>query len=71
LGLITIECEGYTETHIESRGGNYVTICGLDGHSDSTVEQKILKASKVKVDCAACVDIWNDCNRVKPKQIMN
>ncbi len=61
MKLVTIRCNGKTETHLPHHNGNYATLCGMDGDDDHyIVSQSTISTPKgAKVNCKDCFDVWD------------
>ena len=61
MKLVTIKCNGATETHLPHQNGNYATLCGMDGDDEEAgVNQATVRTPKyAKVNCQDCWDIWS------------
>ena len=67
--LVSIRCDGVINTHIFC-GGNYLTICGVDGDDeDKACSQETLRKTGKTVDCSVCIGLWRKCRTIKLSQI--
>jgi len=68
--LISIKCAGTIKTHIIDSTDNYATLCGMDGDDPHPgVDQRIMPATGVQVDCPQCVGIWKMAHKIHREQI--
>lgn len=64
LKIVTLEG---TAVHFDS-GCNDYTLCGLDTMGDPRLGIEEPKVVKAKVDCQACIRIYEFCRKIKPSE---
>jgi len=57
------EHEG-VEVHIEHNEFGYSTLCGLGSEGSGAVSGAYLERTNKKVDCQACLNIYNFCKSI-------
>lgn len=63
MKVVAIEIDGIITIHIPDPGGNYSTLCGLDGFDTSVGQQPADIPPGAKIDCDDCRMIWKTCLR--------
>jgi hypothetical protein len=65
--MVSVKIFDITDTHINGLevGGNWITLCGLDG-DDPGLGQSIVESGPEKITCKSCYEVWIACRAIKP-----
>jgi hypothetical protein len=65
---IAVRVEGHVEVHARAvAGGNYITLCGLDGDDPGTQQEPAKLSLSAKIDCEFCQQLILAARRYSKK----
>jgi hypothetical protein len=71
--MVAITVEGLTQVHARGNlgnGGNYASLCGLDGDDPGSEQAAGELPWNAKIDCPQCQDMWKAWGRFKPRDFV-